>query len=189
MNVDTIVISQEQAEHKLRAYQTLRAKQRTQEDELLMSVYKQVQKGGRVLNLVEAFKQTGLDEQGQPKLAIARADWSEVNFFTREKCIFSCNRFWKPHATRQFITLPADTFARSKLTLRTLHSAVPHVPPDVRPPFALSNYWILFEVEAWQSYPVDPYLLKRISGMLFVVMAEWNLTPLEAMLLSSMETP
>lgn len=69
----------------------------------------------------------------------------------------------------------------------TLRSAVPHIPPSIRPEFALSNYHILFEVKEWAVYPVDPFLLRRISGMLFVVEAEWELTELEVMLLSSMQ--
>lgn len=169
MNVDTIVVSLEQAERKLQAYRTLRDKQRTKEDALLASVYKQVQKGGRVLNLQEAFKQTGLDEKGQPKLAIARADWSRVHFMRSiagNRIIFSCNRFWKPQATRQYLMLPPETFNLQKLTRHDLHSSVPYIPPEIRPQFALSNYWILFEVQEWNTYPVDPYLLKRINGML-----------------------
>jgi hypothetical protein len=38
----------------------------------------------------------------------------------------------------------------------------------------------------WEAYPVDPLLMRRISGMLFVIEAEWELYLLEALLLASM---
>jgi hypothetical protein len=38
----------------------------------------------------------------------------------------------------------------------------------------------------WQAYPVDPFLMRRISGMLFIIQAEWELSQLEAELLASM---
>ena len=37
-----------------------------------------------------------------------------------------------------------------------------------------------------QSYTVDPFLMRRISGVLFIIEAEWELSPLEAELLASM---
>jgi hypothetical protein len=33
-----------------------------------------------------------------------------------------------------------------------------------------------FEVKDWQDYPVDPFLMRRISGMLFIIEAEWELS-------------
>jgi len=63
---------------------------------------------------------------------------------------------------------------------------VPYIPPDVRPRFAPINYHILFEVKKWEAYPVDPFLMRRISGMLFIIEGEWELSPLEAELLASM---
>jgi hypothetical protein len=63
---------------------------------------------------------------------------------------------------------------------------MPHIPPDVRPRFAPHNYHILFEVKERQAYPVDPFLIRRISGMLFIIEAEWELAQLEAELLALM---
>jgi hypothetical protein len=69
-----------------------------------------------------------------------------------------------------------------------LKSAVPHIPANLRPKFKLNNYHILFEVQNWEEYPVDPFLLKRVVGNLFIVIAEWELTELEASLLGSMRS-
>jgi hypothetical protein len=44
----------------------------------------------------------------------------------------------------------------------------------------------LFEVKECKAYPVDPFLMRRISGMLFIIEVEWELSPLEAELLTSM---
>lgn len=85
------------------------------------------------------------------------------------------------------ITLPLNLPPIELFNGQSLTSPVPHIPPDCRPKFGLNNYHILFEVKEWKSYPVDPFLLRRISGMLFVVEAEWELTELEASLLESMQ--
>lgn len=195
MNVNTILISPEEAYIKLDEYKSLTERQRTDEDRLLLSLYSRIKTGGRCLNLASAFKQTGLNEQGQPRMAIARADWRNVNFMPRVDFSgnwgvsgaggFTDRARWNSQASQRNIALPKNTFS-NQLTIRQLRSPVPHIPPSIRPEFALSNYHILFEVKEWEEYPVDPFLLRRISGMLFVVEAEWELTPLEAMLLSSM---
>jgi hypothetical protein len=126
-----------------------------------------------------------------------RADWKEVHFHPRRRLLsdwgteeggggFRDNRWWKWQSIRRNIALPRLTFDNKALTDRRLKSPVPHIPPDVRPRFAAHNYHILFEVKEWQAYPVDPFLMRRISGMLFIIEAEWELSPLEAELLASM---
>jgi len=203
MNVNTLVITKEQAQAKLDQYRSIVEKRRVVEDDHLQSLYASISKGARVLNLAAAFKQTGLNEKHQPKLAIARADWPDVSCrfepsSQRGSVGFNNSPVWNHRATATNIVLPRDTFSfqyekHPKHGYREfvggwsrLRSPVPHIPPECRPKFGLHNYHILFEVEEWQTYPVDPFLLRRISGMLFVVEAEWELTPLEAELLASM---
>ncbi len=42
------------------------------------------------------------------------------------------------------------------------------------------NYYVLWEVDHWtREPPRDPYLLRRITDNMFVVIAAWNLTDLE----------
>jgi hypothetical protein len=53
------------------------------------------------------------------------------------------------------------------------------IPLQHRPDGKLSDHHVLFEAE-WRRLPAaDPMLLKRIDGPLFVVLAAWDLTPLE----------
>ena len=187
MNVSTLVVTQEEAAMKLQQYKSLADRRRVAEDDKLESLYQAVSKGARVLSLISAFQQTGLNDKGQPKLAIARSDWKDVRFESEQTWARHGGRFSLPNSRSkaQQISLPIGTFAGAK---GNLTSPVPFVPADVRPKLKLYNYWTLFEVKEWKSYPVDPFLLRRISGMLFVVEAEWELTDLEAGLLSAMRT-
>jgi len=43
-----------------------------------------------------------------------------------------------------------------------------------------------FGKPAGRSFTVDPFLMRRISGMLFIIDAEWELSQPEAELLASM---
>jgi len=190
MNVDTLVISQNEAIEKLEQYQRIALKKRTREDQKLLALYDQVAGGARVLNLTAAFRQTGLNDFKQPRLAISRADWPQV--FCQAWSLpglpgygvkFSDVTGWRNHVRDITVALNVPY---SCIFERTIVSPVPHIPPSARPRFGLHNYHILFEVKQWSVYPVDPFLMKRISGMLFAVLAEWELSPLEASLLESM---
>lgn len=207
MNVNTLAVTREEALHKLEQYRAVKARQRTREDAALESLYQSVSKGARVLNLVAAFRQTGLNERGEPRLAIARADWGVVQFHPRMgpnqqyswHATDGAGGFrrggpgggwaqWNFQATAQNISLPGGTFDDKALVRTGLSSPVPHIPPHCRPQgrLGLTHYFVLFEVLSWKQYPVDPFLLRRISGHLYVVEAEWELTELEAGLLSAM---
>lgn len=199
MNVTTLTVSRDEAERKLDQYRSIQARRRTREDEQLQSLYAAVSKGARVLNLAGAFRQTGLNEHGQPRLAVARADLGAVSFapnagpgrWGSPDRVEGGGLFFKnpynERATRTQVALPRGTFEASELCRTYLRSPVPHVPPDVRPKRAgLHNYHILFEVKEWTAYPVDPFLIRRISDLLFVVEAEWELTEVEAALLGAM---
>jgi hypothetical protein len=191
MNVNTIVIPPEMAKAKLDEYRSVVASKRTEEDAVLQSLYKSVVKGARVIDIAEAFKATGLNEYGQPKLAIARADASVVYFadhtWSLRDPTFSIDPDFNVRKTRHHVILPPTTFDPSTVTHKRLRSAVPHIPPGVRPASKSESYHVLFEVQNWSTYPVDPFLLRRITGYIYVVEAEWELTPLEASLLASIQ--
>lgn len=208
MNARTIEISQDTALAKLSEYRRLNEKTKTAEDRRLERLYKTVSNGARVINIFEAFRTAGCNDLGQPKLAIARADWQTVYFHSR------CYTYPSQDNDRQYLygeyedrtgcfndcpTFHSSAYAKT-ISLRNvfpknlvsrwsgLKTAVPHIPPSVRPKIKLSNFHILFEVEKWDEYSVDPFLLRHISGSLYVVIAEWELTELEASLLSSIRS-
>jgi hypothetical protein len=195
MNVATIAVPQETAIQKINDIEALNPKQRTPEDDALLSVFKAVRKhNARVINIADAFRHTGLNEFSQPRLAIARADWKDVGCTTSKgeyesqvyawtSAKFFESGIWRVSDKVSAIELPAKTFPRHRH--RDLRSAVPHIPAELRPKFHLRNYHILFEVQKWEEYPVDPFLLKHVAGGLYIVLAEWELTELEASLLGS----
>ncbi len=80
MNVSTLAIPKTVAAQKAEEYAELSGKQRNKEDAALEHLYKSIAKSGaKVINIADAFRETGLNEKGQPKLAIARADWLRVH--------------------------------------------------------------------------------------------------------------
>ena len=66
-------------------------------------------------------------------------------------------------------------------------ASIPYIPPQFRPPHALENYHLLWEAE-WRrnsgSQRRDPMLLRRIGGDLFAVVAAWDLTDVEKLVLA-----
>jgi hypothetical protein len=196
MNVSTIKIDKHEALQKLRDYRFLNKSQKTREDERLEALYKAVSNGARVIDVNKAFKATGLSDKGHPRLAIARADTKVCWFHPRRNENkwgtprggggFSDWGDWRWNYTAKNYVVPGGTFDDKALTQYALRTRVPHIPPKLRPQIALRNFHILFEVQKWDEYPVDPFLLRKIDGGLFVVLAEWELTELEAALLSAM---
>jgi hypothetical protein len=202
MDVSTITIEQDVAVQKVADIKALSKSQRTDEDDALLSLYSSIAKhNARVITLSSAFKQTGLNELGQPKLAIARGDWKRVRFSPRgtyRADRTSTNSWRYLYRSGQFsdAEIPNDRAGTVYLRDRVfeefelnnnLTTIVPHVPANIRPKFHLRNYHILFEVEKWEiEMSVDPFLLKHIMGDTYAVIAEWDLTPLEAQLLGGM---
>jgi hypothetical protein len=202
MDVKTIEIREETAMMKIADLKALKKSQRTAEDDALLSLYTSVAKhGARVLSLAAAFRQTGLNDRGQPRLAIARGDWTHVIFSTHGGSRADRGAVWryfyrsgkfsevgKPVDRVSTVRLSPDVFPEFELP-KLLKTPVPYVPAEIRPRYHLRNYHILFEVEEWtEEMPVDPFLLKHIMGDTYAVIAEWELTELEASLLGSMRS-
>lgn len=200
MNVDTVTIPRETAARKVADIKALTKSQRTEEDDALLSLYTSIAKhNARVITLGAAFRQTGLNELGQPKLAIARGDWGHVIFSQHGESRTEWNpkyRAWYrsgkfseaglPTTRASAVRLRPNVFPEFELP-KLLRTTVPHVPADVRPKFHLRNYHILFEVDKWtEEMPVDPFLLKHVMGDTYAVLAEWELTDLEASILGGM---
>ena len=60
-------------------------------------------------------------------------------------------------------------------------TGVPIIPAKFMPKGNLENYYILWEVKEWEEVPParDPLLLKRLTENMFVILAAWDVTPLE----------
>jgi hypothetical protein len=169
------------------AYEAYRAavkeKRATKDDETLFRAYRAMMRGRAVVDVGLAIANAGYElyeNRALPKLAIGRADWDFVH----------CSR---PRTHFRFSSRQGNWGRRPKGEVDVLMPAAPNIngdgkaqlpliPPQHRPGGDLSRYHILFEA-TWQRTPPDPdpLLLERIGtdGLLFVVLAAWDLTPLE----------
>ncbi len=181
MNVDLITVPREQALEKFKEYKNVLAAKRLDEDKDLQRRYRAAAEYP-LLDVAVALKETGLNDKQLPKLALARGHWKRL-YYSRYKNAFSSSpRYWD---RRYAIKLPTDTYPSTGW--REGFVDVPHIPPHLRPEDDIRRYHILFEVQNWQEYPRDPLLLKQISGWIFAVIGEWDLSPLEAMLLTGLK--
>lgn len=171
----------------------------------LKSTYFHLSQGRKVIDIFEVFKNSGVKENGDPFLGIARADLIKI-FFHKQAMgagLFADKQRWPGSASD--VSLPSTTFPIWKtrevpedasewdknnpgLDRQVLQVKVPLVPAHILPDGALDNYYILFEVPEWSEVPVppvgaDPYLLKRINSNAFVILAEWDVTPIEQAIL------
>lgn len=180
-DVRTIIVPPEVAAQKLDEYKAVLKTQRRAEDVEMRRMYKAAAKGKRIIDVAAAWKSTGL-KNGYPRLALARATWEECHFDKWSRRFTDGRR----HAwvEEHWIKIPDDVWSWQEANSATAKAPVPFIPPSVRPRRWLSTYHILFEVEKWTEYPADPFLLKHITGWLFVVEEEWELTELERSLLS-----
>jgi len=188
-DVSTIVVPPEVAEQKLNEYKVVLKTQRRAEDVEMRRMYKAASKGKPIIDVAAAWKSTGLKttpEGGYPRLALAKGDWTECHFRRSMRWFASFQYDWRRHSKENFISIPDDTWDWNRVSTNDAMAPVPFMPPSVRPRRWLSTYHILFEVENWTQYPADPFLLKHITGWLFVVEAEWELTELERSLLQGL---
>lgn len=200
MNIDQISMSAMDARAAFVEYRDAVRARHSKEDETLMLGYRALAKGRQILDLVGVMRGAGVDAQFRPRLAICRADAT--------KCVyepgpprFHANERAPSRNTRSYVELPRETFPRSphgdytltpagKVSWNPISAMVPLVPPRFRPVGSLANYHLLWE-PIWQPEPpVDPILLRHLSGSLYAVLAQWDMTPLErAVLRGRFSTP
>lgn len=165
-------------------YQTHKHYQ-TPQDAQIAAIYKRIAQGHTVIRALESIRTAGMNADGLPKLAICRADMPECWFSAEPSGGGSC-RFGERHPghrSRKTVRMdwpgitrrvdPADKWRHDWC------ATVPLIPVDVRPRRALANYHILWEAEWTKRYPIDPYLLRRIGGDAWLVLAAWDLTEVE----------
>jgi hypothetical protein len=204
MEVEELALPQTQAEEEFKALkQALRQHAQLRKEEIrreLMAVYGHLKHGKKIIDIHESFRKAGLNKEGDPRLAICRADAKQCNCLKIEdgSAIFSMERLdrWQrqPRKTYAEVKLPAGTFQWQSIDptrpLNTyniknqmIQCPAPIIPAkilveEVR--HRLKNYHVLWEVEEWKPVPPqDPILLKRLTSNLFGVLATWELTVLE----------
>jgi len=188
MNIQTITMDKTKAREAFLHYRSSVRARFTKEDHALMVGYRALAKGKILLDLADVMKQAGCNHLYQPKLAICRADATHV-WFRRERGgagTFQMDSGWiSGRATMRYVRLLPSTFPWDDVSYNTnpncdlIKAQVPCVPPQFRPKSDLSNYHVLWEAEWTPEPPSDPILLRRLSGMLFAVMASWDLTAVE----------
>jgi hypothetical protein len=151
--------------------------------------------GKKVLNVHTALALAGLNTQGLPHLAIARADAIRAQYRWDDSAgAASFEAQWyrsfgtRTRTTRSFKALPWN-HATARLPFNTTPrrysytAIVPTIPPALRPPrYQYHLYDILWEAN-WERAPVDPFLLRHLEGDLYTIEAHWDLTDLERGLL------
>ena len=190
-----------QARRKLAAYRGSLRRRASAEYAAIASGYEALAAGKRLLHLANAVAAGGWDDQGRPRLAIARADRRLVRFSLSQRWARSEARVLFDARSANGRGNPGPSLVRSvELKLmpperpgweghRRARAIVPLIPADVRPATGQEKDWYVFFEAEWSVVaPVDPYLLKHLHGELYVVLAEWALTPLEqAVLMGRME--
>lgn len=191
MNLEQITMPKEKAQAAFELYHESVKKRFDSEDHAIMTAYKAISKGQSVISLTEAIRAGGTDASGFPKIAVLRAhaDWCWLRTGASGFVDFSMLRYpqWRNNfAVIRFPdeTLPVDL--NRKASHYDWRAMVPITPPQFRPKFKLSNYHVLWEA-TWQRVPqppMDPALLKHIGGDLYALLAIWELTPVERMVLA-----
>ena len=184
METTTVELDRERARQLWRDY---RAHQHYSQpiDEDVMRTYHAIAQGRVVIRAVASVIAAGLNADGLPKLAIARADkpWCWIRAEANGSGTFTTNEaetwaYRERRGSRQRIDFPANSFAFPKT--RRAKSMVPQIPLPLRPKRGLANYHVLYEAEWNDLPPVDPMLLRRVGRAdLWIVCAAWELTEVE----------
>jgi hypothetical protein len=178
MDLTTIEMDPAEAERAFRAYRGEFMKHRNQIDAELMKGYKALSEGKKLISATEAFAAAGMDDQGLPRIAINRADETDVTLDADRNGLRFYNR-QRAH--------PILISAQGYTPHWNMRAVMPVIPPNLRPPFKLDNYHLLWEVQGWtparRQPRADPALLKHIGGDLYAVLAIWDLTELESRIL------
>lgn len=169
--------------------------QQEKEDLELLSAYRTLSTGQRIINMHKIIWGAGLDDEARPLLAIAPANWKKVFFRLEDQSAFfqKESHIWKAKKNERYV-VPLSPHApdmyrdreerKANVKFHVIDAVVPTIPAHLRPA-DLSEYWILWEAEWRRTAPKDPLLLQKIkdSNKFFIILAQWDLTPLEQQVL------
>lgn len=176
MNIEYIEEDQQVAREKYREYRAALKVERRKQIAYLATIYWQLARGRKVIDVISAISVAGMNPQGHPKLAIGKANEKQIWFHQSG----SESIYYHDDRARH----PVLRFARPghwKNEWQRIQAPAPIIPPSHVPPDAnLANLHILWEVEKWEPVAAaDPLLLRQLGGPFFVVLAAWNLTQAE----------
>jgi len=178
-----VTIDRERAAELYRAYQVHQHYEKPIDEEIRRT-YRLIAQGRVIIQALESIKLAGRNDEGWPKLAIARADqksqWCTLHsdgsatmqpsaWFRRSRGISKVAFSW-----------PAGAFPQPARGNWRAEAMVPLIPLPLRPKRGLQNYHVLWESEWTGKVPFDPMLLRRIGRAdLWLVVAAWDLTEVE----------
>jgi hypothetical protein len=194
VDLTTLEVSKTEAREKLAEYQQALRTERSAEDEAIAAGYRAAARGLPVISLRQTIAAGGFHPGGLPKLAVigaeaqecfARWDGSALVYADRDDRMVNHGALVNTHSVRVPVT-GDDRPGNFGRPWQAGHTMVPLIPPRLRPkPRRLRHCHILWEVEEWTMVPPrDPALLRHIRGDLWSVLAVWDLTELERMVLT-----
>lgn len=194
-NIKPIVLARDKAREEWKKYVELCKKNKLEYLQDLKGVYYYLKQERKIIDIFEAFKKTGLNENFEPKLAICKATESTCYFEKGSNGTGDFKHYqsgWKRNNKKDYmfiVSIPQKTFQEFPLKQgstweiaepKIIRTKVLIIPAKAIPKGVdLSKCFILWEVNKWEDIPKDPFLLKRITRNLFVVLSSWNLTKLE----------
>jgi hypothetical protein len=198
MQVAIIEMTKDAARTQLHRYQrSLQARRRNEEkavveridaeDRATVEMLKVLAEGRQILDVVESMRLAGCKPDGTPVLAIARADQEWCYCRSCHPDLLFGPRNHKRAHKRLTAVIPKSALPGCKVgsaSLYEIRAVVPTIPPHLRPAASLRHFHILWEAD-WQAVPRDPILLRRIRGHQYAVIAQWDLTEVERLVLST----
>lgn len=203
--VEKIIVPKEQAKIEWKKYCELLKKRKDRHLKIMKESMYFAKQGKALINVYEVMKKAGLNKNDEPRLAIARADINEVLFQKRDTGTgrFEMEQGYNRSGWSTDVELPQETFKvhwkrqtnpdGTKATWQIedvkIKTKVPLIPVDLMPEGDLKNYYILWEVKLWEILPEvkDPFLLKRISQNMFVILGAWDITELERAIIEGLK--
>lgn len=178
----------------------------TQEYKTACKVLRELGKGHPILDIEDVIRNAPIDNKERPRLAICRADLKQVRFrwgANSERASFTGffdTGFWSSardiriqlnmERTHHYTCVPGwSKDGKARPWELEGYSLVPLVPPNIDLKAKLESHHILWEVEKWSDTEIgakpdkDPYLLRRLNNTLFAVVAEWDLTEVEQLVM------
>lgn len=196
--IDVITQSRFAATEKWREYVSAEKIYRKPEFRDLKKVYAQLKDGKKVIDIFKVIQKGGVHSNHHPKMAIAKVGIANIycTLYPSGKVKFVNRQSrWSTDAPdsekKEDVCLPEGclpVFDRKIIPLQNgwlpdrfeLKAPVPIVPPEHLPKKLTNDYYILWEVDEWKQLPpTDPWLLRRITKNMFVVLAGWDLTEIE----------